>query len=182
MKIRTALECLGVLALVIGWYYVKQVERSRDKMLQKVGFLADHLDAQVTISENLIQELKRTKDGKVKTVTRFLPPEGKVTIETPKEGKPKIVIDRSGFAFRPGVSVSYLNGVRVGVSTKLFFFDRYGLIGNLERSGAYVGVSRYVDDLVPFWRPKNLELFIAYRLCAFRDESGRIRLGVRVTL
>ena len=182
MKIRTVLEGIGALMLVIAWFYAKQVERSRDAMLGKVAFLADHLDAQVTISENLIQELRRAKDGKVKTITRFLPPEGKTRVEIPKSGKPRVVVDSSGFTFRPGLSVYYFNGLKAGMSTKVFFWGRYGAVGNIERGGVAVGVSRYVDDLVPFWRPKNLELFISYRVCAFRDESGRIRMGVRVSL
>src|SRR6185369_5949290 len=136
MTLRTILEGVGVLALLVTWFYMKQVEKSRDTMLQKVGFLADHLDAQVTISENLMREVRRMKDGRIVTRTRFVPPESRIDVSIPKNGgKPTVSFDNKGFTFRPGISLGYVNGLKVGMSTKVFFWGRYGVVLGVNSRG-----------------------------------------------
>lgn len=181
-RLRNIVDIGFMVALLIGWFYMKRLERSRDDMLTKVNFLADHLDAQVTISENLLREIRRTKDGKIKVVTHFIPPESRIDIAIPKDrGEVKVIADTSGFTFRPGISLGYVNGLKVGASTKVFFWGRYGAVINGNSEGISGGVSRYVDDLVPFWRPENLEIYGGYRIVVFHASGNKADLGIRVS-
>src|SRR3990172_2240362 len=159
VKIRSWLEIGLGLALLVGYVYVRQVEKSRDTMLLKTIFLANHLDAQVTLTNGLLIELKRLKDGSVKSVTRFVPPEGRIDVRIPtdKSEKPSVVVTKSGLTFRPGVNFCYLGQSVIGADSKIFFFGRYGALIGGNKEGIFIGASRYLDDLVPYWHPRNIE-------------------------
>lgn len=175
---------LGLLVFIgIEWLYLQRLERQRDEFLSENLKLDDSLNRIINVTNNLLFE-KYRKNGQIKTKKTFIPPEGKTVFKVDKDNNVTIKVYNKGFTIRPGISISYQkNETVVGFSSKLFYWGRMGLIVDTSKNGFGVGVSRYIDDLVPYWHPKNVELFISKPLFLFQDKSSnRIYIGLRISL
>lgn len=181
-KLKTYLIYGLFVLFAIGWVYTNRLERSRNQMLEKINFLATDRDSQLTLTQGLMVELKRKGEGVERKAT-FIPPEGKVVVYTKKDS-PKVYtkVYNKGFTFRPGVGVTYWKQARLGFNSKLFYWGKYGVVMHVDGQAAALGVSRYVEDLIPYWRPKNVEIFVAYKVLTFTEQSGKLSIGVRISL
>ena len=174
---------LGLLFLVvIGWFYLTKLEQQRDTFLSDKEFLDLQLKQLVILTSSLQRE-KYLKNGEVRTRTRFVPPEGSTTVSVDKDNKVTTKVKNKGLTLRPGLGIAYQGQkLRLLSSNKVFYWGRMGLLINGNREGLSVGVSRYVDDLIPYWHPRNIELFVARKVLTFRDSSDKVYLGLRITL
>ena len=174
---------LGLLFLVvIGWFYLTKLEQQRDTFLSDKEFLDLQLKQLVILTSSLQRE-KYLKNGEVRTRTRFLPPEGNTTITVGKDSKVTTKIKTKGLTLRPGIGIAYQGQkLRLLSSNKVFYWGRLGLLINGNRDGLAVGVSRYVDDLIPFWHPKNVELMLSKKVLSFKESSDKLYLGLRISL
>lgn len=183
---------LCVLTVIAVFFYIK--DRIRDRQheidMAKIEFMDKNLNRLVDIAGPLLADKSRTKDG-IRVKRAFVPPEGTIRVKVlqePDKGsfKVKTEVKNKGITFRPGLGVAYDGGkLRLIASSKLFYWGRYGGILNVNQSALGVGVSRFIDDLVPYWHPRNVELFIAYGFLSFRpntDNSTKLQIGFRVTL
>lgn len=177
---RLALELALVAALLfVGWRYNKiQDDLSVAKL--EAGQLEDGLKQQIRIVNGQLEILRKVK-GKVVVERIYLPPEGGVVVKDPEKPGDDVTIsvkDR-GFTLRPGMGLSwYGRGISPRLDLKLAYFKRYSLLLGGDKGGVDLGVSRHVDDILP-WRPLNLEVFGGYRFIRMPEAPAWV-FGLRL--
>jgi hypothetical protein len=194
---RVAIEIAMVAALFIaGWLYNKK-EAELAAAKAEYGTLAANLQNQITIRDNTIKILNRRKDGKVTTVTVYLPSEGGSTVThstVPAQGtvivKPPpgtpidlgngtiVYIQDRGFTARPGFGLDF-DGfkARPYLDMKLVYFKRYSAAVGGTTGGLGVTASRHLDDIL-FFHPQNVEFFVHYRVLRLGNGSAA-SIGIR---
>lgn len=93
----------------------------------------------------------------------------------------EIVIKDKGFTFKPGMGIEWggrQHGVEARIDAKWAYWRRYSAISGASRLGLDVGISRHLDDILPL-RPKNIELFGAYKYLKFNNGPEAV-VGIRV--
>lgn len=177
---------IAVLLIVCAYLYVRDLVRDHQHAVDiaKVELQERQALRMVQIMGNLQRDLVRTKAGKIKVVERFIPPEGGSEVIYNKDKTITYNYHRFGLTFRPGIGLTYYEGRLLGLfSGKIAYAGRYGLVINGGSGGVGFGVSRYLDDLIPRWNPKNIEGFLDYQIIEFSSQEGsKLRLGVRITL
>ena len=187
-KIKNYLICLLIVIIGLFWLYTKMLQNHRDKLVAKTELMENRLNRLINITGPLLYDKFKKVDGEVKVKKTYVPPEGKISVKVtePKENgsfEVKTEVSNKGFTFRPGVGFYYHGRPRVVSSNKVLYWGRYSGIVNINDKGLFLGVSRYVDDLVPFWNPKNLEMFLSYQVVEFSSREGsKLKLGIRITL
>jgi len=147
----------------------------------------------ITISENKkLKEQLKDAEGRLETL-KNQPNADPQEIERLKREVDKLrgnVLDihvnvqRWGFTFRPGIGVVYAPKVSDSgdvrhlllpeIDFKFLFFDRYSLKAGLNLQFIDIGISRHIDDLIPFFKLENLEI----QGLGGVEYSGGWRLGV----
>ena len=181
-KIKNIALCVAL--VVAAFYYIKDRIRDRqhDIDMGKIEFMEKNLNRLVDISRDSLRDVYK-KDGKVKVRTTFIPREGNVRVIEDKDGKVTVVKKTKGFTFRPGIAVYYADDkARLDGSVKVMYWNRLSLNVHGNNRGMGLSVSRYVDDLIPYWHPSNLEGFLQYRALKFSSGEATWIIGARITL
>lgn len=102
-----------------------------------------------------------------------------------EEWKKKVVevvvtASKFGFVAKPGLGVVYSAGWLPEVDLKVFYWNRYSVKVGITKEFGDIGITRHIDDLVPFFRLQNVELQGVYGM-AFSGER-RWGVGARINL
>lgn len=136
---------------------VKENQRLKEEL--------DRLNAQIGVSTSAteLEQLKRERDELAK-----------------KTYQVEVKYQRFGFTFRPGLGALYSGEFFPEVDIKVAYGGRYSLKAGLTLSFVDAGISRHVDDLIPWFRFQNLEV----QAVAGMNYAGgwRAAIGVRSNL
>ena len=166
---------LAVLLAIFGWRLNREKSRSQELAAKSVGLPADTKQI-VTIYRDRVVTKWRDGPSKIEYRDRYLPPEGHVEIvtkESQPEKPPEVVIKDQGFTKRFGGGVVYSRKALLELDMKWLYWRRYGLSLGLTTEFAGLGISRHVDDIVPF-NFDNLEMLGMAGL----DWRGQPRFGL----
>lgn len=140
----------------------KAKDTQLDDYLIETGTLPESVQAAVKIEgTKLIVQNKVTVSGpattarepaKVKTEIKYIPPEGKATVEIDNAGKATVKAQTKGFCCNLAISATIgQEGFKFGIQSRLFYINRYGLgCGFNSKIRPYAFIDRRVDDFVPF--------------------------------
>lgn len=174
------------LCLIIGclMFYQTRLETQRDVFLAEKQLRDGQLLRLNELYGPLFIEKYKNTLGQVKVVKHFIPPEGSIITKVDKEKNVTTIIKNKGVCFRPGVGIGfYQKRMHILASSKVLYWGRYGGIINGDETGLSIGMSRYLDDVIPYWHPQNVEVFSAYKLINFtlQDET-KVHVGIRISL
>lgn len=158
-----------ILLLLLGVLLFQNylLRRNVKEAVEQGGTLPPGVQQEVTIKQDHVTIKEKetnpvTGETQVNTQTLYVPPEGQVTITTTDEGKTTVKLTNKGFTFTPGLTVVPSKDLNVGVSARLFYWDRFG--------AGVGGVISIKDDprpaaigFVDYRFYKNFAVGIAYR-------------------
>jgi len=154
-----------------------------DQQAKDIKMLRDEL-AHISVVGGHVIYLTRTVAGGALTGhgTPYKPPEGSTDIsvtQTTTGGPPRIVVkvQTKGFTFRLGLGVLYSSKLYPELDVKWAFWDRYSIKTGVTLEFVDAGISRHVDDLIPFLNVQNLEIQGVYGK-SFKWEN-RLGIGLR---
>jgi hypothetical protein len=115
------------------------------------------MSLQITPSRQIIYKT-RTLTGEVKTVIKYLPPEGSAEVtQDADSGETNLKIEHYGWTFRPLLSgMADNDGLSGGIGARFYFYDRWGAGGllklseNIKDIKPKIFIDRRIDDFVPF--------------------------------
>lgn len=157
----------AVFLLLIFFNYLKSNEINRLTALNTS--MDKDLKARITISGPKVIYQTRTLAGEVKTVVKYLPPEGSADISQNVSGDVSVKVKRAGLTFRPALFGLVGREAQPGIGARLAYFGRYGagagigLSNNIEDLQPFVFVDRRIDDLVPFTHNTTFGIFGGYQ-------------------
>ena len=157
---------LAACALFAFNNYLK--ERAINSLTAQNTTLEKDLKAQITFApKGKIIYKTRTIQGEVKTVIKYLPPEGNVTISQPTDGgNVEMRVNALGLTFRPALLGLLGKEAQIGLGARLFYWNRYGaglgLGFSRENITPLIFCDRRIDDLVPFIHNSALGLGLGY--------------------
>ena len=96
-----------------------------------------------------------------------------------QNSKDFIIIKNKGFTFKPELGAGYNGNFDGYFGVKLAYWNRYGLSVGFTREQFGLGVSRHLDDLIPYF--KNTEVF-ALAGMPYKDEYGKVFIGLKMGL
>jgi len=190
-KLKTYLLLTLCTICAILFIYAKIQSKLWQRDKDKIVYMDGNLNKVVEITNGLLIEKYRDKKGTVRIRRTFVPPESTVKIVTDRkedgtDGQTTVKYSRLGYCFSMGISSGYYGSgqrrLEVGFSPKVIYFGRYGVIMDVSRYGAGAGISRYIDDLLILWHPRNLELYGSYTIVPFRNDANKVVVGIRITL
>jgi len=163
---------LGIIIALLSWKLNRNKIAIEELSTQK-GVLEERLKSQLIVTKN--QVVYRDRD---KVIIKYIPAEGKVTVNETKDGKSEIKIKNYGLTLRPGVG-AYYSGSMVGLlDVKLAFWDRYSLGVGSSLDSPVLWTSRHVDDLT-FGVAQNAEFSVGYGRDYADFSKGRFLVGLR---
>lgn len=164
----------GAAAVFILLLFFNYLKDSEIKRLTALNTSMDKdLKARITISGPKVIYQTRTVTGEVKTVVKYLPPEGSADISQNVSGDVSVKVKRAGFTFRPALFGLVGREAQPGIGARLVYFGRYGagagigLSNNIEDLQPFAFVDRRIDDLVPFTHNTTAGIFGGYQHQAF---------------
>lgn len=155
------------------WRFNRERGRAQE-LAAKLDGLPPDTKQVVTIYRDRVVTKWRDGPTKIEYRDRYLPPEGKVEMVTKvdqPEKSPEAVINDRGFTMRLGGGIVYSGKPLPLIDLKWAYWRRYSLTLGLTPRFGGVGVSRHVDDFMPF---NNLEIVGL----AGPDWAGKPRLGI----
>jgi hypothetical protein len=92
----------------------------------------------------------------------------------------EIEVKNKGFTLKPGFGLEAgRNGIRPRLDLKWGYWNRWSAIAGGSEYGLDVGISRHIDDYM-WGRPKNAELYGAYKFLRFDQLDWQATGGIRV--
>lgn len=120
--------------------------------------LAKDLKASISISGRKIIYKTRTIAGEVKTVIKYLPPEGSATInQSADSGEIDLRVKSRGLTFKPALATLIGPTPQIGVEARLAYWNRYGaglgagFNNEIKDTSIYAMADRRIDDLLPWF-------------------------------
>ncbi|MBI4369146.1 MAG: hypothetical protein HY547_02835 [Elusimicrobia bacterium] len=165
------------LLALAGWRLNREKNRSHE-LAAKIEGLPPGIKQTITIYKDRV--VTKWRDGRTKIVyqDRYLPPEGRVEIAI-KDDKPdtpsEIFIKDRGFTRRIGGGFVYTGEPLPLIDLKCAYWRRYSLMIGITPAFGGIGISRHVDDFLPF---RNMEMLGLLGL----DWEGRSKIGMGVRL
>ena len=146
-KLTRLLLCVLVGALLIGNC---QKSKKIDKLTVKTATLPDSQQATIKVADNKVTATIRHNDGSVSAKVQYVPPEGNISIVQPTDGTAaKVDVKRGGFTFRPALHGMAGKELKIGLATRLVYFNRYGAgLGISHEMEPYLFADRRIDDFV----------------------------------
>lgn len=158
-----------ILLLLLGVLLFQNylLRRNVKEAVEQGGTLPPGVQQEVTIKQDHVTIKEKetntvTGETQVHTQTLYVPPEGQVTITTTDEGKTTVKLTNKGFTFTPGLTFVPSKDMNIGVSARLFYWNRFG--------AGVGGVISIKDDpkpaaigFVDYRFYKNFAVGIAYR-------------------
>ena len=165
-----------VLALLLTFTHwrLKVEQRRSGELAGKAATLPPGTKEVVTIYRDRVITKWRDGPTKVEYQDRYLPPEGHVEVitkENQPDQAPEVRITDHGFTFRPGGGMVYSERLLLEADAKFAYWRRYGVLIGITQDFGGLGLSRHVDDFLPF---HNLEL----QGDAGLSWQGRVRLAI----
>ncbi|MBI4063458.1 MAG: hypothetical protein HY401_04065 [Elusimicrobia bacterium] len=169
-----AIILLIFLLVLAGWRLNREKTRSHE-LTAKIEGLPPGTRQTITIYKDRV--ITKWRDGaKIVYRDRYLPPEGRVDVEikdNSPEASPEIIIKNRGFTKRWGGGVIYSGKILPAIDFKWVYWNRYGIIAEVNPQFGGMGLTRHVDDALPFY---NLEILGVIGL----SWSGKTRLGLGI--
>lgn len=170
-----AIILLAALLALMFWRFNRERGRAQE-LAAKIEGLPPDAKQVVTIYRDRVVTKVRDGPTKIEYRDRYLPPEGHVEVVTKvdqPDQPPEVLIQDRGFTRRLGGGVVYAGEFLPMVDIKWAYWRRYSAtVGITPRFGG-LGVSRHVDDFMPF---QNLEIFGIVGL----DWQSERRLGLGI--
>jgi len=151
-----------ILLSVIGYLgFMNYLNNKKiDKLTIENSKLADDLKMKTVIYKDKVVFQVREKE-KIKTVIKYLPPEGSATITTNTDGQSSLSIKNKGFTFKPSASFISTSELLGGLSCRFLFWNRYGLgAGISSEFKPYLYIDRRISDFIPFFQ--NTSVGVSY--------------------
>lgn len=148
-------------------------ERAINSLTERNTTLAADLKAQITFApKGKIIYKTRTVQGEVKTVIKYLPPEGSAEITQSTDGEnTELRVNALGWTFRPALVGLIGKEPQIGLGARLFYWNRYGAGAGLgfsrENISPFIFADRRIDDLIPFLYNSSLGAGAAYQNKSF---------------
>jgi len=152
-----AFVILAVLFVFILWRLRREQFHTRELTAKTEG-LPPGTKQTVTVFRDRLVTKWRTGPSKVEYRERYLPPEGHVEIVTKEkvlDKPPEVVVEDWGFTARLGGGMVYSGRILPVIDMKWFYWRRYSLTLGVTPQFGGVGISRHVDNLMPF---ENVEI------------------------
>ena len=152
-----AFVILAILCVFMLW----RLRRERSHALEliaKIEGLPPGINQAVTVYRDRVITKWRTGPSKVEYRERYLPPEGHVEIVTKENASdkpPEVVVKDWGFTARLGGGMVYSGKVLPVIDLKWFYWGRYSLTIGVTPQCVGIGISRHVDNFMPF---ENVEI------------------------
>ncbi len=149
-----------ILCALIVLLYINNVSKdcAINTLTAQNTTLEKDLKASISISGRKIIYKTRTIAGEVKTVIKYLPPEGNATInQSADSGEIDLRVKTRGFTFKPALAGLLGPTPQIGVEARLVYWNRYGAglgVGfnnDIGDTSAYAMVDRRIDDLLPWF-------------------------------
>lgn len=91
----------------------------------------------------------------------------------------QVTVKDNGLTFTPGFRLGYSgDGIKPGLDIKFAYWGRYSALFGGDTDGLDVSASRHLDDIL-YGHPRNVELYVGYKLLRFSDGSDRYTIGLR---
>jgi hypothetical protein len=171
---KEALIILLCLLLMFMNWQVRMERRISQELSAKTASLPAGTEEIVTVWRDRVVTQWRDGPTKIEYRDRYLPPEGKVEFVTKDKAQdqpPEIRIKDYGFTFRPGGGMVYCDRLLLEADAKFAYWKRYSALIGVTQDFGGLGLSRHVDDFLPF---QNLEL----QGDAGLSWQGRLRLAI----
>lgn len=146
----------GTIGLLLCNNWLK--ERAINNLTAQNTTLEKDLKASISISGRKIIYKTRTLAGEVKTIIKYLPPEGGATInQSATSGEIDLRVKARGLTFKPALAGLFGPTPQIGVEARLAYWNRYGAglgVGfnnNIGDTSVYVMADRRADDLLPWF-------------------------------
>lgn len=152
-----AIILLALLLTFLFWRLNHEKNKTRE-MTAKIEGLPPNTKQVVTIYRDRVVTKWRDGPSKIEYRDRYLPPEGHVEViakENEPDKPPEVKIKDWGFTSRLGGGFVYSGKFLPVIDLKWFYFKRYSLTLGISPQYAGIGVSRHIDDFLPF---QNLEI------------------------
>lgn len=168
---------LALLLAFFGWRLNRERGRAQELAAKSVGLPADTKQV-VTIYRDRVVTKWRDGPGKIEYRDRYLPPEGHVEVvtnENEPEKPPEVVVKDWGLTTRLGGGIVYSGKPLPLIDLKWAYWRRYSLTLGVTPQFGGLGISRHIDDFLPF---PNLEALILGGI----DWNGaeRVAAGIRI--
>lgn len=122
-----------VLLLLLGVLLIQNylLKRNVKEVTESSNVLPPGVQHQVTVKQDHITIKEKetnpvTGETHINTQVVYVPPEGDAVITTSDSGKTSVKVHNKGFTFTPGLVVVPAKEVGIGVSSRLFFWNRAG--------------------------------------------------------
>jgi len=152
-----AIILLSLLLIFMNWRLKMEQRKSQD-LGAKAATLPPGTKEVVTVYRDRVITQWRDSPTKVEYRDRYLPPEGHVELiakENQPNQAPEVRITDHGFTFRPGGGMVYSERLLLEADAKFAYWRRYGVLIGITQDFGGLGLSRHVDDFLPF---HNLEV------------------------
>jgi hypothetical protein len=199
-KIKDVLTFICMIFCVFLYLQWKSTQKQLNEVKNNELALNSQVKALVEVKKDTVS-VKYQEDNKVKTVTKYVPPEGKTTVitssgtviapnkidqlvndyivvtDTVTGTTTQVIVKEVGFCFKPAVSVLFSKDkINFGLESRLIYVYRYGMgIGVTPESG-YIFIDRRISDLVPFMQNTLVGLY------GERTFNNVNRIGIKVTI
>lgn len=152
-----AILLLAALLAMTLWRLNREQGQARELATKLEGLPPDTKQV-ITLYRDRVVTKWRDGPTKIEYRDRYLPPEGHVEVVTkvdqPGES-PEVVIKDKGFTRRLGAGVVYSGEPLPMIDLKWAYWRRYSVTAGITSRFAGIGISRHVDDVLPF---QNLEI------------------------
>lgn len=156
----------GICALFAFNSFLK--DRAINTLTEQNTTLQNDLKAQITITpKRQIIYKTRTLAGEVKTVIKYLPPEGSATINQNSDtGDISLKVTNKGLSLRLAAIGIIDKQPALGFGARLLYWGRYGVGAGLafpeNRILPLAFADRYVDDFIPFAHNTSIGITAVY--------------------
>lgn len=160
--------------LALTFWRLEREKGHATELATKLEGLPPDTKQVVTIHRDRVITKWRDGPTKIEYRDRYLPPEGRVEIVTKvdqPDRPPEVVVKDRGLTRRLGGGIVYAGEALPLLDLKWAYWRRYSLTLGLTPRFGGVGVSRHLNDFIPF---DNLEVLGLLGL----DWKGKTRLGV----
>ena len=164
-----------IMALLIA--FLSWQNNRKNDAIDQLNIKNNTLAADLKLKVNGNTVIYRDKE---KIVKIYVPTEGGIIVKEPdKNGNVVVVVKNKGFTMKPGFGAYYTGKFDGALDLKLAFWSRYsgGLGSTLD--SPYVWMSRHVDDLVPVFKPENIEFSLGYGKPYSNFSNSIFLIGVR---
>lgn len=151
-----------LLAVMLGTLLLGNCQKARkiDRLTELAETLPANQQASVKVADGKIVSTIRHQDGTISARVQYVPPEGSVDVVQPVSGDIMLRVKRAGFVFRPTVQGLAGKGVKMGLGTRLAYFDRYGAgVGIANDMEPYLFADRRLDDAIGVFKNTTVGLY-----------------------